>query len=67
MLLVNSSALQQAASSSKLSSMGGRAFMVSLAVDLSPMTRMCSDFGPMNSMPWSAQMSTKVAFSERKP
>lgn len=67
MLLFNRSGLQQAASSSKLTSIERRAFMVSLAVDLSPMTRMCSDFGPMNSMPWSAQMSTNVAFSERKP
>ena len=43
------------------------AFMVSRAVDLSPIVRMCSERGPMNSMPWSAQMSTNVAFSERKP
>lgn len=41
--------------------------MVSRAVDLSPMTRICSDLGPMNSMPWSLQMSTKVAFSDRNP
>ena len=42
-------------------------FIVSLAVDLSPMVRMCSAFGPMNSMSWSAQMSTKLAFSDRNP
>jgi hypothetical protein len=43
------------------------AFMVSRAVDLSPIVRMCSERGPMNSIPWSAQISTNVAFSERKP
>ncbi len=41
--------------------------MVSRAVDLSPMMRMCSERGPMKLMPWSLQMSTKVAFSDRKP
>lgn len=43
------------------------AFIVSRAVDLSPITRMCSERGPMNSIPWSAQMSTKVAFSDKNP
>jgi hypothetical protein len=38
-----------------------------LAVDLSPMTLMCWGSGPMNSMPWSRQISTKPAFSDRKP
>lgn len=42
-------------------------FMVSLAVDLSPITRTWSDLGPMNSMPWSLQMSMKVEFSDRNP
>lgn len=41
--------------------------MVSRAVDLSPIVRMCSDLGPMNSMPWSLQMSTNVEFSDRNP
>jgi hypothetical protein len=43
------------------------AFIVSRAVDLSPMVRIWSEEGPMNSMPWSLQMSTNVAFSDRKP
>ena len=43
------------------------AAIVSRAVDLSPISLMESDLGPMNSMPWSAQMSTNVAFSDRKP
>ena len=42
-------------------------FMVSLAVDLSPIIVMESEFGPMKFSPWSLQMSTKAAFSERKP
>lgn len=41
--------------------------MVSRAVDLSPIMRMCSDRGPIKLMPWSLQMSTKVAFSDKKP
>ena len=42
-------------------------FIVSLAVDLSPIRVMDSGSGPMNFRPWSLHMLTKEAFSERKP
>lgn len=42
-------------------------FIVSRAVDLSPMVLMESGFGPMKLMPWSLQISTKPAFSDRNP
>ncbi len=44
-----------------------RRFAVRLASILSPMMRMCSDFGPMKVMPWLSRISAKRAFSERKP
>ena len=44
-----------------------RAFMVSLAVILSPITLICSAVGPMNFSPWSSIACTKLAFSERNP
>ena len=40
---------------------------VCLAVILSPMTRMCSAFGPMKVMPWASTISAKRAFSDRNP
>ncbi len=42
-------------------------FMVSRAVLLSPMRRICCGLGPMNSRPWSLQISTNSARSDRKP
>ena len=45
----------------------GRTFMVSRAVDLSPIVRIWLGWGPMKWIPWSLQMSTKPAFSDRKP
>jgi len=41
--------------------------MVALAVDLSPMARIDSGEGPTKVMPWSLQISAKLAFSARKP
>jgi hypothetical protein len=42
-------------------------FIVSRAVALSPITLICAGLGPINSRPWSVQISTKLAFSDRKP
>ena len=39
-------------------------FIVSRAVDLSPMRLICSGRGPMNSMPCSRTISTNVEFSD---
>ena len=40
---------------------------VRLASILSPMMRICSALGPMKVMLWSARISAKRAFSDRKP
>ncbi len=42
-------------------------FMILMADTLSPMARIVSAFGPMNTKPLFSTRSAKSAFSERKP